>query len=111
MNSFIGQFALPIGLRNNNCGNLRPSTKYKWLGEQAPESGYCVFDFIEHGIRAMAIDLKNKIGKDGLNEINLYLPKYAPKSDNNFTQSYINVVSTDSGFAPDQKLTPDEPKY
>lgn len=103
MTTFANNPSLPRGLRDNNPGNIRPSTKYKWDGQVGSENNYCVFIDVEHGIRAMAKDLMAKIGR-GLNTIAKYVPVYAPPSDNNNTQGYINRVCAATGFAPDEVL-------
>lgn len=105
--SFSNQPNLPRGLRDNNPGNIRPNPNYAWDGQVTTENNYVVFCDIEHGIRAMGKDLTNKIVKDGLNEIALYVPKYAPPSDNNATRAYISTVSELSGIPASQHLTAD----
>lgn len=105
--SFIGQWNLPLGLRQNNPGNIRPSKKYTWDGEIEPINNYCVFKDVEHGIRAMTKDICSKI-KRGLNTIEAYVSVYAPKGDNNFTENYIDTVSQVSGIVKDAILSPDE---
>lgn len=107
MTTFAGQLSLPRGIRNNNPGNIRPNKAYKWYGEAGNDGGYVVFDSVEHGIRAMGKDLRTKIVKDGLNEIALYIPKYAPPSDSNDTQTYVDTVSELSGIPATQPLTAD----
>ncbi len=105
--SFANNQNLPRGLKDNNCGNIRPNDAYKWDGQIGVEGGYCVFVDIEHGIRALAKDIKTKITKDGLNTIFKYVPKFAPPGDGNNTQGYIDRVCKATGFAPDEVLTPD----
>jgi len=107
MTTFETRADLPRGLRNNNPGNIRPNPKYTWYGQKGTEHGYCIFDDIEHGIRAMAKDLKSKIGR-GLNTMSKYIPVYAPPEDNNNTQGYINRVSKETGFNPNTVLTADK---
>jgi len=96
--SFIGKTDLSRAIRNNNPGNIRPNKKIKWVGEIGQEGGYIIFIDIEHGIRAMAIDLKNKINR-GLNTLAKYIPVYAPAADNNNTQVYIDRVVKLTGIA------------
>ena len=113
MTSFIGQPNLPRGLRDNNPGNIRPSTKYKWNGQtgidnKGGQGSYVIFQDIEHGIRAMAKDLSNKIFR-GLNTLNKYIKVYAPADDANDTANYIKRVSHDTGIAPDELLYADAP--
>ncbi len=106
MTSFSSNQSLPRGLRDNNPGNIRPNPAYVWYGQVSVEHGYVVFDNVEHGIRAMAKDLKAKI-KRGLNTIEKYIPIYAPPSDNNNTEGYIQRVVKSSGIARNAVLVPD----
>ena len=106
--SFIGQNNLSRGVRNNNPGNIRPNPAFKWAGEIGQEGGYVIFIDVEHGIRAMRKDLTNKIVKDHLNTLDLYISKYAPPEDGNDTQAYINKVSQLTGFIHNQPLTADK---
>lgn len=79
-----------LGIRNNNPGNIRPSDKYTWNGAVGVNKGFVVFQDIEHGIRALAIDLFNKNAR-GLNTIRKIISVYAPPSENN-TEAYIASV-------------------
>lgn len=92
------------GERNNNPGNLMFNQNINWQGQTGQDSGgYAVFDTPENGIRAMMIDLKNKIAR-GLNTLNLLIPVYAPPSDNP-TQAYISNVAIWSGLGTNQLLS------
>lgn len=104
--SFAGNSGLPRGLRDNNPGNIRPNPKYKWFGEIGQEHGYSIFIDVEHGLRAMAKDLKSKI-KRGLNTIESYVKIYAPPEDGNNTEGYIQRIVTSTGIARNAILTPD----
>lgn len=91
------------GFRNNNPGNLRYGTP--WNGVTGQDSdGYATFDTLENGIRAMGVDLLTKIGR-GLNTVAGIVSVYAPPSDNNPTEIYIDQVAAWSGFNPHQQLT------
>lgn len=103
--SYIGRNDLPIGFRNNNPGNLRPGDS--WQGMTGENGGFIVFKSMPWGIRALATDLSNKINNDGLDTIRDIVTKYAPASDNNDVNAYVNAVSQDSGFGPDEILTAD----
>jgi len=93
--------ALPLGLRNNNPGNLR-DVGILWQGRVGANKGFTVFDSAENGIRAYGIDIRSKINR-GLNTINKIIPVYAPPSENN-TSSYITSVVRQTGFSADKKL-------
>lgn len=107
MTDFSTNPALPRGLRDNNPGNIRPNPAYTWYGQKGIEHNYVIFDDIEHGIRAMAKDLKSKISR-GLNTLEKYIPIYAPPSDNNNTRGYINRVAASTGFKPNEVLIVNE---
>ncbi|MDN3673438.1 hypothetical protein QWY99_10275 [Flavobacterium branchiarum] len=105
--SFLNNAGLPLGLRNNNPGNLR-LTNIAWQGKipnvQNTGKGYEQFVNVYFGLRAMLKDLINDIGK-GKNTVKLLISEYAPKSDNNDTDAYIKSVSATLGVSPTQKLT------
>ncbi|WP_294964980.1 hypothetical protein [uncultured Flavobacterium sp.] len=105
--SFLNKTGLPLGLRNNNPGNLR-LTNIAWQGKipniENTGKGYEQFVNVHYGIRAMLKDLINDINK-GKNTVTLLISEYAPKSDNNDTDSYIKSVSATLGVSPNEKLT------
>jgi len=94
--SFLNQSGYPVGFRNNNPGNLRPGV-VPWMGQIGVSNNFCQFKDMSWGLRAMALDLSNKITRDGLNTITAIITKYAPPSEND-TQSYINLVSQYTGW-------------
>ena len=82
----------PIGIRNNNPGNL-VHTSIKWQGKvPKPNNGgrFEVFATPEYGVRAMIKDLTSKIKKH--KNIEAIVSRYAPAFENN-TKAYINVVA------------------
>lgn len=93
----------PLGLRNNNPGNLRPNSRYKWQGEIGKNKGFVVFDTDVNGLRAMARNLKNQQRLHGLNTIASVVTKYAPDSEND-TAGYIAFVARESGFSANETL-------
>lgn len=95
----------PLGMRNNNPGDLRDEG-ISWQGMTGTNEGFCVFSDSVYGLRALALDLTNKINNDGLNTITLIINKYAPPSEND-TQTYIDNVSAQTGFEADDTLTAD----
>lgn len=99
--SFLNQTGLPIGLRNNNPGNLRPGIN--WQGVVGENGGFLVFQDIGYGIRAMATDIGNDIRLDGLNTIRKLVTEYAPPSEND-TDQYISRMVAYTGFGADQPL-------
>lgn len=101
--SFLNMAGYPLGLRNNNPGNLRPGDN--WQGMIGENAGFIVFQDISWGIRALGIDLSTKI-KKGYNTIEKIITRYAPPSEND-TQAYINLVVDYTGLSATHVLTAD----
>ncbi len=99
--SFIGRLDLPLGLRNNNPGNLRPGDN--WQGAIGVNQNFIVFENILWGLRAMGTDIRTKIN-NGYNTITKLIYRYAPPTENN-TEAYINLVVQYSGIARNTVLT------
>lgn len=101
--SFIGRYDLPLGLRNNNPGNLMYNGD-QWQGMTGTYTNsngtYYQFANILWGIRAQATDIRTKINR-GLNTISKLIEVYAPRSvHNNRTDAYISFVSNRTGINP-----------
>jgi len=97
---------LPLGLRYNNPGNIRPSTK-PWIGQvgivNTPNGKFVEFESLEYGIRAMLKDIMNKYNS-GLTTLSAIITKWAPPEDNNNTSAYIKFVSDLTGIAPNENI-------
>lgn len=66
---FMNDLVLPLGVRNNNPGNIKWNALNNWVGQMGKDSqGHIIFDTIENGIRAMNITLRN-YRKSGRNTI------------------------------------------
>lgn len=102
--SFLNRQDLPLGLRNNNPGNL--VSGINWQGLIGSNAGFCVFENIAYGIRAMGTDIRTDINK-GQNTIRKLITEYAPPSQNN-TAAYIAAVVSYSGISADQPLQVDQ---
>lgn len=102
MKDFSSNLNYPLGMRNNNPGNLRPGF-LPWMGQTGSAGNFCHFKDISFGLRAMAVDLSNKITKDGLTTITEIITKYAPPSEND-TQAYINKVSDYTGWNANDEI-------
>jgi hypothetical protein len=93
----------PLGLRQNNPGNLR-----SWSGMPSA-NGFAVFPSPTAGLNAMAQQIGLYGSRDGLNTVGGIVGKYAPPSENN-TAAYIAEVARATGFKPDQQLNLSDPK-
>jgi len=82
----------PIGIRNNNPGNL-VHTSIKWQGKLPKPNNAGRFEMFKspiYGVRAMIKDLTTKIKRH--KSIDKIVSEYAPVFENN-TTAYINVVA------------------
>lgn len=103
--SYLNVAGLPLGLRNNNPGNLRPGDP--WRGMIGENQGFIVFENIAWGIRALAIDLTTKIS-NGYDTIELIIFRYAPPYEND-TLAYIAYVAGQMGIRQNQTLVASDP--
>lgn len=101
--SFIGRYDLPLGLRNNNPGNIRPGDN--WQGAMGENGGFIVFENILWGIRALGTDIRTKIN-NGYNTIEKLITRYAPPTENN-TAAYISAVVNYTGISSRATLIAD----
>ncbi len=109
--SFLNIPGLPLGLRNNNPGNLRPLPgNTTWQGEIDPDrvNNFSRFQNIGYGLRAMITDITGDIVNDKQNTLRKLITAYAPPSENN-TAAYINAVANYTGLAPDTRINADRP--
>jgi hypothetical protein len=91
----------PLGIRNNNPGNLRPG-RIPWVGQYAVDGhGFCIFDTPEHGIRALMKDLLAYEDKDNLDTIAEFITRW-DDDPQGIVQAYIGAVCKDCGWNPDQ---------
>ena len=92
------------GIRNNNPLNIRHS-KDQWQGrrEKQTDKSFVQFKSRVYGYRAAFVLLRNYIAK-GKDTIGKIIAKWAPSSDGNNTQSYINYVSSTTGISASHTL-------
>jgi hypothetical protein len=83
----------------NNPGNMRP----------VGGSGFQQFATPEEGIAAADKNLKVYGEKHGINTLRGVISRWAPPSDNNDTESYINTVAKKIGLDPNQKIDLSDP--
>jgi len=104
----VGALAIPVvtprptvGQRYNNLGNLRSNDPF--IGKQGQgKGGYDIYDTPENGLRALARDLQTKSKR--MNTIRELITVYAPPSDNNPTENYIDFVAREAGVEPDEAI-------
>jgi hypothetical protein len=102
---YRGRTDLPLGIQNNNPGNLRPNGDHwqGWVDTWKGGTGeFMIFVSLRYGIRAAAKNIATLIGT--YKTIRRYISAYAPSSEND-TAGYISFVSAHTGFDPDQPLT------
>jgi hypothetical protein len=95
---------LPLGLRQNNPGNLR-----RWAKGQETRGGFAVFPSMASGLSAMAGNLLNYYNKDGLRNVRDIIAKWAPKEDKNDTDAYIKDVAKRLGVGAADELDLKDP--
>jgi hypothetical protein len=101
-----GSGTVNVGLSDNNPGDIKFDGT-DWKGSVGNDGVFVIFSDTTWGLRAIALDLKNKISNDGLNTITAIVNKYAPASDGNDVGSYIASMVADTGFGANQVLTAD----
>lgn len=84
--------SIPLGYRFNNPGNIRCSNKNKWLGQTGQFSGFCKFDDVEYGIRAMLIILRKYVLVHKIVKVYDIIKRYAPASEND-VDAYFRYVN------------------
>lgn len=88
----------------NNPGNLRPSPRYKWIGQCGETPlGFVKFETPYLGIRALYITLCNYIKIHNLNTIRAIISRFAPPSEND-TEVYIRFVSAKMKISDTQPI-------
>jgi len=82
MYSAAGDPVLPLGLRQNNPGNIRSGSD-DWLGlAEGGNEGYATFKTPEYGLRSMARTLGTYADKHEIGTVNDLVDRYAPAGDN-----------------------------
>jgi hypothetical protein len=102
-----GGLSSGYGFNINNPGNIRWITnpQQRWQGMTQNDNGYAVFDTLSNGVRAIGKQLQ-VIYSRGATSITKIISVWAPASDNNKTQAYIQDVSTRLNVDPDEPLEP-----
>lgn len=99
----------PIGIRNNNPGNLEVGSPKPFLGQVDPPDGvYLRFIDPPHGLRAIIVELKTYRDVHGLKTIETMITRFAPPPKNP-TAAYIANVCTAVGIGPKDIVDLDDP--
>lgn len=85
---------MSLAEKNNNPGNIRYNRSIKWKGQLGENRGFCVFENLDYGLRAMILLLKRYINVYKLTSVEKIISRYAPAFENN-TCGYISFVSDD----------------
>ena len=106
--SFLGRTDLPLGLRNNNPGNLKmTSPQQGWMGSinraENTDGTFEQFLFYVYGLRAMLKLMRSKMKEEGKNTIRRLITTWAPPSENS-TETYIAHVAEATGIPQNQPI-------
>ncbi|PJD72443.1 hypothetical protein B9Q32_05550 [Enterobacter kobei] len=96
------------GIRNNNPGNLEFSKTNPWVGQTGDDGRFAKFETPEHGIRALGRNLLS-YQRQGIDTVSGIINRWAPPSDNNNTDAYIQAVCAQLGVTADQQLDASNP--
>lgn len=96
------------GIINNNPGNLEYSKTNPWVGQTGDDGRFAKFETPEHGIRALGRNLLS-YQRQGIDTVSDIINRWAPPSDNNNTDAYIQAVCAQLGVTPDQPLDASSP--
>lgn len=100
----------PRGVRNNNPGNIRKSSKHwRGLAPAAVQTDPEFFRFVgpEWGIRAMVAILRTYQTKYGLKTVRQLINRWAPPVEND-TGAYVTAVAKAIGVGADEPVRIDE---
>ena len=101
---------MQTGDQNNNWLNIRYDPANNWMGQiGASADGFVQFETPLHSLRASDRTLKNYKTRHGINTLQGVVSRWAPPSDKNPTENYINFVSQKTGYAADSPIDLDDP--
>lgn len=86
---------VPLGIKNNNVGNIKNFNSNFYTGQVGNDAkGHAIFKDMVFGVEAFSNDVLYKLfGRSPLlNTIEKLVNVYAPSSDGNDTNSYINYL-------------------
>jgi len=98
------------GYKNNNWLNVRFNANNNWVGQTgADDGGYAQFENPLYGLRAADKVLENYGVRHNINTIRGAITRFAPPSDNNPTDNYINFVARNVGISSDAEIDLGDP--
>ena len=80
------------GIRNNNPANIRRGWYWKGLAKVQTDREFCQFDSMTWGVRALLVTLRTYVVKYHLHTVREIITRWAPPSDGNNTEKYIEFV-------------------
>lgn len=81
-----------LGIRLNNPMCIRYSRANNWCGQLGQSNGFCRFKSLAYGVRAGVFIILRYIFTYHLDEVSAIIKRYAPDSDGNDVESYIDFV-------------------
>lgn len=96
------------GLKNNNPGNIKHSSRNKWQGLDKPPSddkGFCRFSTMPYGVRAIAVLLTAYQDRFHCDNVSDLISRWAPSgADANPTDRYIQFVAGKLGVSAHDEI-------
>lgn len=80
------------GIRNNNPANIRRGCNWKGIIRQQKDKEFCQFVTMTWGVRALLVTLRTYVVKHHLHTVREIITRWAPPSDGNNTEKYIEFV-------------------
>lgn len=80
------------GIRNNNPANIRHGNPWKGLKKNQTDPEFDQFTSTVWGVRALIITLRTYVTIHKLQTIRKIIERWAPRSDGNNTEGYIDFV-------------------
>ena len=94
------------GIRNNNPGNIRRTSRSMWLGmrEKQEDKAFLQFKDMVHGLRAMWYLLHQYRYQYNCSTIQSIIHRWAPASDGNNERDYVTFIVNRTGIPATRKL-------
>lgn len=101
---------MQVGQRNKNWLNVRYNANNNWLGQVGSDNdGYAQFEHPLYGLRAADRVLLNYKLRHNIDTVEDVVNRFAPPSDDNPTENYINFVSNRTGYNSQAKIDLEDP--